>query len=239
MTESIQLCTQMILPKNLVDSAYFDFGVGGLSTAGKKIFWKPGQVITLGFIGGSTKARNAVRTYGGEWLKYANIEFLWLEDGYDTMIRIAFDPGGSWSYVGIDSLLIPSDKPTMSFGWLEDALSRDDQAESRRVIMHEFGHMLGMQHEQNHPETKIPWDKEAMYQHHTEVNGWSKDQVDQTYFTTLPPHPPQSEYDKDSIMHYPVENRFTIGDFEVGYNYGPSEGDKEFMRLAYPPFPPH
>jgi len=241
MTESIRLCTQMRLPDDVVknadfsvanatpdgangdiNDANFDFGVGGRTALGKEILWKPGQIITIGFMGGTQEARSFTREHAERWLKYANIEFLWQGDGYHAMIRIAFDENrGTWSYVGTDCLLIPGDDQTMNLGRLQNSLDRDDLDDARYVVTHEFAHMLGMQHEQNHPESEIPWDKEAMY-------------VARTYFDPMPPHPVNTPFDRHSIMIYPVDNQFTIGDFEVGYNYHISEGDAEFMRRAYP-----
>jgi len=255
MSEPIRFCTQMILPENLIENADFskqrmddsiksdsntddsdfDFGTGGYSVTGKDILWKPGQIITIGFVGGTQQERSKTREYAEKWLKYANIEFLWLGDEYQTMIRVAFDHNrGTWSYVGTDCLLIPGNDPTMNLGRLQSSLDKGDIDDARYVVVHEFAHMLGMQHEQHNSTNNIPWNKEAMYQYHAEVNGWTRDQVDRTYFSRLPRHNADTPYDKHSIMHYPVENRFTHGNFEVGYNYHPSEGDQAFMRRAYP-----
>ena len=233
MNEPIQLCTQMILPENLMDDANFDFGTGGVDVNGKDILWKPGQIITISFIGGTQAARSLTREYAKRWQKYANIEFLWLDDRYQyqTMIRVGFYPErGTWSFVGTDALMIIAPEPTLNLGRLQDSMERGNMDDAHYVIMHEFAHMLGMQHEQHHPQNPIPWDMEALYAYHS---NWTREQVDNAYYK-LKPHPAQTPYDKHSIMHYPIDNKFTIGDFEVGYNYHPSEGDQEFMRRAYP-----
>ena len=57
-------------------------------------------------------------------------------------IPMLADPG-SWSAVGTDALIeryFPPYQPTMNFGWLKD--DTDDQ-EYERVVVHEFGHVLG------------------------------------------------------------------------------------------------
>ena len=43
-----------------------------------------------------------------------------------------------------------------------------------------------------------------------------------------------SDFDRDSIMQYPVDNELTIGDFEIGWNTVLSDMDKAFISRAYP-----
>jgi hypothetical protein len=65
--------------------------------------------------------------------------------------RISFNPnGGSWSFVGKDVQSIAMDKATMSFGWVSGD-STEISNEGNGVILHEFGHNLGMLH--GHPVT--------------------------------------------------------------------------------------
>ncbi len=65
--------------------------------------WKNGRKLRVRFMGGSDFVQAKVEKYAREWMEYANIEFDFNND-LDAEIRIAFDPDGSWSYLGTDAL---------------------------------------------------------------------------------------------------------------------------------------
>ena len=44
----------------------------------------------------------------------------------------------------------------------------------------------------------------------------------------------KTDYAPGSVMHYPVPQAYTLGDWEVGLNSQLSDKDLAFMRLAYP-----
>ena len=121
----------------------------------------------------------------------------------------------------------------MNFGWLTRETS--DQ-EYSRVVTHEFGHAIGCIHEHQNPAGSIPWDKPVVYRYYAgPPNNWTKEQTDVNLFQTYDRTQTQfSEFDKHSIMLYPIPNDFTIGDFEVGWNTELSAVDKEFIGTIYP-----
>jgi serralysin len=103
--------------------------------------WSVGSVITLRFLEGAPELRQRVQAVAEEWTKLANLSLDFRNSGA-TDIRIAFMEGrGSWSYLGAMCRQIPEPQPTMNYGWLTPD-SGDD--ELRRVVLHEFGHALGM-----------------------------------------------------------------------------------------------
>ena len=66
-------------------------------------------------------------------------------------------------------------------------------------------------------------------------NNWSKADVDFNLFERYSQHITQfTQFDRESIMLYPVPNQFTIGDFEVGWNTRLSATDKQFIGTIYP-----
>ena len=76
--------------------------------------------------------------------------------GVAQNIRVSFNPG-LWSVIGTQAvdrnMFRPSTDPSMHLGGVERkfAGSASDIADARRIVMHEFGHALGLEHEHQHP----------------------------------------------------------------------------------------
>jgi hypothetical protein len=197
---------------------------------GKK--WNVGRTLRIRFVDGANELQTRVASVAQEWSQYANIG-LQFGSAANAEIRIAFEPGGSWSYIGTDALSIGQSEQTMNFGWLTPS-STDD--ELGRVVRHEFGHALGAIHEHQSPAANIPWDRDAVYRYYSgPPNNWTREQIDQNIFqrysTTLTNF---SAFDRNSIMLYAIPNQLTTGDYEVGWNRVLSSTDKQFMRTQYP-----
>lgn len=194
--------------------------------------WTNGSVIKVSLNGGTSFIRNKVIQYASQWEQYANIDFQFVTNDNKAPIRVTFrKDGSSWSYIGTDCKLIRKGA-TMNFGWFTS--STPDQ-EFSRVVIHEFGHALGMIHEHQHPLANIPWDVDAVYQYYADTQGWSKSQVDNNIFAKYSTSQTNySQYDPSSIMHYPVEEELTIGNYSVGWNTVLSSTDKSFIASVYP-----
>jgi Bacterial pre-peptidase C-terminal domain/Astacin (Peptidase family M12A) len=197
---------------------------------GKK--WSVGRTLRIRFLGGAHELQTRVEKVAQEWSQYANIN---LQFGVypNAELRIAFEPGGSWSYVGTDALAIGQSEQTMNFGWLTPT-STDD--ELGRVVRHEMGHALGAIHEHQSPAANIPWDREAVYRYYSgPPNNWTRAQIDQNIFQKYSGTMTNfSAFDRNSIMLYAIPNELTLGDYEVGWNRVLSMTDKEFMSGQYP-----
>ncbi|RYO82680.1 hypothetical protein DL762_006476 [Monosporascus cannonballus] len=162
------------------------------------------------------------------------IRFEFLKKGVPgpSDIRITF-VGWAASYIGRDAENFPG-QPTM---WLN--LHRDYSSmspEYRRLkrqadILHEFGHALGMDHEQKHPDYKVNWNYRVLQARF----GWDAARVHNAYDKHGTGRVRSAPYDRDSIMHYPVLKGDTLsGVQEVPMNSVLSEGDKKFLAAIYP-----
>lgn len=104
----------------------------------------------------------------------------------------------------------------------------------RGTTIHEFGHALGLLHEQSYPQG-IRWNKDTVYKYYAKYQGWNKDKVD---FNVLEAsdifYTNGTTYDPASIMHYPVEAWQTVNGFTVGLNTELSAGDKKLIAALYP-----
>jgi serralysin len=125
---------------------------------GKK--WQNGRIINCCFIGGDAIVKQKIVSYAKQWEQYANLKLNFITDPNISDVRIAFDNSGSWSYMGTDALSIPKNEATMNYGWLTPTTADNEYS---RVVIHEFGHMLGCIHEHQHPQAGIPWNTEAVY----------------------------------------------------------------------------
>jgi hypothetical protein len=197
---------------------------------GKK--WQTGRTLRVRFLDGLPSVQTKVENLARQWSNFANISFEFGAQA-NADIRISFSPGGSWSYLGTDVLVIPQNEQTMNFGWLTPSSSDD---EISRVTLHEFGHALSAIHEHQSPAANIPWDTQAVYAYYmAPPNSWTKEQIDRNIFSKYSSTLTNaSSFDPESIMLYAIPNSLTIGDYEVGWNRVLSATDKSFIGAIYP-----
>ncbi|MFN8407097.1 MAG: M12 family metallopeptidase [Sphingobacteriaceae bacterium] len=210
------------------------------SAVGKKVnFWNNNSkgpiVLHVKFLDdlASDFIRSKIQEKAKKWEKYANFRIDFVGADQPAEIRITCDStSGSWSYVGKENLSIPSNEATMNYGWFTDAT---EDSEFSRVVVHEFGHALGLEHEQSSPLSNIKWNKPYVYAYYQRTNGWSHEMVDQNVFYKLSTSGTvYSAYDTKSIMHYPVPKEFTLDGRTVGWNTDLSAADKSFINKIYP-----
>jgi serralysin len=110
-----------------------------------------------------------------------------------------------------------------------------DNIELTRVVTHEFGHALGLLHEQSFPDA-IKWNKsDSIYQYYKETQGWDKEKVDFNVFEVGEQfYTNGTTYDPKSIMHYSVDASETMDGYSVKTNYILSAGDKVLIAALYP-----
>jgi len=203
------------------------------AAADKQRLWEPGQEITVGFLHGYFPVWEKIVKTAEIWTSYANIDFRWLGRTNDAVIRIAFiQDEGSWSYIGTDCLTVGRNAATMNFSWLQPDTPN---TEVFRVVLHEFGHALGMIHEHQNPVAKIAWNKAVVYEAYKNGMGWSKQMVDNNIFKPYDKDITQfTEFDLGSIMGYPIPAKFTTNGFSTGFRSGLSSTDIAFIRHLYP-----
>jgi hypothetical protein len=121
----------------------------------------------------------------------------------------------------------------MNYGWLDE---NSTEEEIRRVVLHEFGHALGLVHEHQNPEGCMKWNYTQVIQDLSgPPNNWPLEVIihnvfqahaaDETNFT---------EVDPTSIMMYSLPASWTLDGFSIPLNSELSEKDKAFIREQYP-----
>jgi hypothetical protein len=176
--------------------------------------WQPGQTLKVCFFDGLRDVRERIARVGKRWERFANIHLdvgdvaspRMCRSGDVNDIRIGYDYKGYWSTVGQDSVNVSrqSDESLNLDGFNSEPPS---EPEFTRVVLHEFGHALGLQHEHQNPksvcETEFDW--AAIYESLARPpNGWDKAKVDSNMRRLLNDGDVKTlgEFDRQSIMLY-------------------------------------
>jgi hypothetical protein len=208
----------------------------GMSRAAllKAAKWNPGDVITVCFLDGDKKLQDQVRDVAMKWTgdDMANLRFSFVKKK-DALIRISFKLRGSWSAIGTTCRNVQSGLPTMNFGWLRPESTPE---EVRRVVLHEFGHAMGLIHEHQNPAGGIEWNRKNVIEDLTgPPHKWTMKQIETNMFRAFEKKETNStKLDPKSIMLYPIPKRWTTNGFSSVLNTKLSPGDVKFIQDVYP-----
>ena len=127
--------------------------------------WAAGSTITVAFRGGEERLHRQMAEVAALWTLHGNIGFDFGEAGgrrlrtwspndtaYTAQIRIGFDEPGYFSCVGDESVNAACAAPgqaSMNYQRFDHALP----ANWRGIVLHQFGHALGLEHEQESTDT--------------------------------------------------------------------------------------
>lgn len=196
--------------------------------------WPVGSTINIAFLDGSEEDRRLVRSTALEWAEQANVTFSFVADVEASEARITFrEPLGT--YLGTDCLARPKSEPSMRLGL---ALQVSDTEEQRFLILHDFGHLLGLIHEHQAPNAKLPWKWEEVYGASSgPPNYWTRQAADLNLRPVAnPPAAYKSKpFDPRSVMMYKFPDEWLETPLSGKPSGRLSDGDIDFIRRLYPP----
>lgn len=154
--------------------------------------------------------------YARQWTEHANISFKVVENG-DADIRVTFNQGVVFSYVGTASRGLPQEKATMNLrlhSW-----SREENF--ARAVLHGFGLAIGLKHVHQVIPSGIPWDLKALYSYFEKNEDWPndpwpKERVDLHVLSVLAADTgPPSSPDGNSVMLYSIPGSLTSNEVAI------------------------
>lgn len=196
--------------------------------------WKSGQTIPVYFKNGTQEQKLSTEHCAREWERYGNFRFDFkkgAKSSKEMAINIEFAKQkqgvAGWSYVGTGTTE-PS-QTSMSF-------STDYKGENAcSTILHEFGHALGLHHEQYNPAKKSSWIPAKAYSYFQKNMGWTKKQVDDSILMVNgPKYTNYTKADPLSVMAYYFPGELFKSGKPMGLRFGLSQGDIEGIQKMYP-----
>jgi len=198
-------------------------------------WWGPKPRLDVAFLeptAADLKAR--ILSHLNAWGEFCNVKANLTDSVGSAQVRITREAEGYWSYLGKDCLNIPINQPTMC---LQGFTMQHSEAEFRRVVRHEGGHMWGCPHEharrgivqQLDPVKTIIWGRQRL--------GWSEQMVRQQILTLLDEASLMGTptADEQSIMTYQLPGEITFDGQPIPGGTDFSSTDRTFMASVYPP----
>jgi hypothetical protein len=161
----------------------------------------------------------------------ANIKFIRETDENMSQIRVSYRCPND----GYKSLIGNEANETNHSGlttlWLNDLDKKPDSI-FNRVVLHEFGHALGLFHEMQNPNFNLIWDSSIVYRYYQKKENWTKSQVDMNIFTKRAASK-YSKFDPESIMIYAIPDSFTKNRIAINWPSKLSKIDIENIKQVY------
>jgi hypothetical protein len=204
-------------------------------------FWSTGQTLRISFLGAPDEAfKRQIVDIGSQWLEHAQLNFALLDnDQRHAEIVIRTDGPETLNQSDYGRYRSDTNGETMTLG------VKPADPNLHAMVLHEFGHALGLYHEHQHPDAGIAWDKAALRRYlstrfseeeraHPDYDEIAERLISQNYDPITYQPRITLRYDQKSIMHYPINNAYTVGDHASDWAVELSAKDKQFMRMIYP-----
>lgn len=200
--------------------------------------------LNIAFLTGTPEEKQLIKKYASIWTQYANMDFnfydslLDLPRGQKAHIRILIAQRdenasiGGDSYVGTDANYRRNNDSTMRI-----YISKKEMpSQLRGIVLHEFGHAIGLQHEHQHPEREFSYDQEKILTT-CSTQGISESQCKFMHLDTFSTRDHDTyAYDPNSVMHYPLPREGVVNASEAAFTSSSTLSllDKVGIAKVYP-----
>ncbi|RUL89264.1 zinc metalloprotease [Tautonia sociabilis] len=198
--------------------------------------------LNVVFLDGEASVQALVRQHARAWEESANVRFnfLGIERYADAHIRITMPPTRSFhSYLGTGSAQIDRRLPSMTLGFTDDVLA--EPKEVRRLVLHEFGHALGLIHEHQNPNGGLKFKEPEVFEYFWRTQRWDERTVREQVIRPARAEELSnaSKFDPDSIMLYAFPPSIIAAGpvSATKLNYELSEQDRRTIAALYPKDP--
>ena len=210
------------------------------ASAARRFLWEPRAEIFIAWHDDGDAANDAdlramVERWAPEWMQFAGITLTFIDNPDEADIRVSFRFPGCWSTVGTSCKTEKRERPTMNFNAAR--MRRSLERVQRGIVLHEFGHALGLIHEHQHPLSPLQFnERQIIADVNRPPNSWSEEKIRRNIITpAVAADHNSSEFDRDSIMMYAIPPHWlTNPDQATRENHELSPTDKAFIAGQYP-----
>lgn len=191
----------------------------------KKYKWDHND-ITIKFLDGELEFQRKVYEIAKVWENHCGIRFIHKKT-LSSDIKISFDNDRLESRIGKEC---KNANISMKLGGLKKVRS---EKEFYRIVLHEFGHALGLIHEHQNPKGGIVWNEKEVFSYYK--NQWDKAEIKSNILDKYKENQCNStEYDSLSIMTYDIPSQLLRSGIPSPRNYVISEKDIHLISKIYP-----